>query len=520
MRPVEASSGSRGYEAVLGADLNLFDYPAGDYSIRLVSGAQVENSFGDSRPIQDEVASLLGDGEVTSTSRYGNKELVFCVEVSATDHAGLAAGEARLMDELDRVNTLTWAGPVGPRSVFEIVRSWSDFLFEDLEDVRCRRQYRVTLEVLPFVRSEKPITFTWTGPTRLLSLVESGWNQITPAGARLLMNYEYGDSVGIRVGPGAARLVTIETVAPVLIDGYFLHVVTRFAVGSRPTPRVWIGGELIPTAKAWVQTDIDDSDVEQVVVDVTRWRGTEQVVRVEFTDGGGVAGRIEGLNRLCWSNYPNAIGLDVLERGTADIATLTPLGIDVIEVEGTARTGLLIEFDVTESAATPFQVNAIVYTAPNPRAALRDRGAPEVGWGVDIVTNPDGEVITYDGIDTYLPQGTNVGALWTTSGQPPQLYPDGIWSEYKDGAPGADFAYPSDDRSAVSLTAMTEPTSVTLLSPSVESPSGLTEGGTFRAHEPHHLHPRNSGFAVMTTGQSPIPCTVTYYPRWRHHAAL
>lgn len=510
-----AFDGASVYTAVLGDDLDLWGHSNGDYSIHLLETSRGDTSFGDARPIADEVASLLGDGEVTSTSRYGNKVMQLWVEITANDHANLAAGEARLMEELDRVNTFTWGGPVGPRSVFEIVRSWSDFLVEDLADVRCVRLFRITLEVLPFARSEDPITFTWTGPTRMLSLAEAGWNQITPSGARLLTNYAYGDSIGLRAGTGTSRLVTIETTAPVLVDGFFLHVVKRYSVGAQPTPRVWIGGELLAPERTWVQNDWIELFTEQSVFDVSAWHGTEQTVRIEFTDPGGTPAVGQGIDRLLWSNYPNPCAQDLREAGGG---VIVPLGIDVIPIEGSARTGLLVEFDAGNGLAT---TNIVLFTAPNPRAALRDQGAAEVGFGIKTVTDPDGEVLTYDGVDTYLAPGRTVGAIWVTSGQPPVLNPDGVWPEYRPGHPtGPFFGYPEDDRAAVSMTGVFDPAEVKVLSPSLDFPSGLTSGGTFEAHEPHHLHPTWSGFAVVTSGGYPVPCTVTYYPRWRHHAGI
>lgn len=521
-RALKVTRGSEGYTAVLGEDLDLFGHSTGRYSIRLVNPDQGDPSFGETNPIAGETTSLLGDGEITTTQGFGNEVLQLWVLIEANDHANLALGEARLMEELDRDNTLTWGGPVGPRSVFEIVRSWSDFSFEDLADARCWRLFRLSLEVLPDVRSEEPVTFTWSGPNRILSLAEAGWSQISPTGARLLENYTFGDSVGIRAGTGTTRLTVIETIAPVLVDGYFLHLCQTYTAGGQPDPRVWIGGELLPAATSWVQQRFGSSLVDQNVFDVSAWRGTMQTVRIEFTSPGSISASLSRLNRVVWSNYPNPACV-VQEAGGS---VRVPHGIDVLEIEGTARTGLQVEFDADGATLTP--VYTAVYTGPDPLRALRERGAAEVGWGYADVSDPDGDVITYDGIDTYLPQGRTVGALFVTSGQPLVLNPDGVWPEYRhDTSTGAFFGYPESERAAVSLTRCTSPTPVTVLSPSIDAPSGLTDGGTFQAHEPHQLHPKRTGFAVIAQeapvgiGKTyPVSCTVTYYPRWRHHAGL
>lgn len=117
--------------------------------------------FGVAQGVREVVTSLLADGELVRTTRYGNREVAFAVQVEGPSLGALAYGEAALRREVGRANTLTWQAPdvLSVPTVFDVLDSEMSQRFDDLDELRRRRTYLVTLTCAPFARSEGLTTF-------------------------------------------------------------------------------------------------------------------------------------------------------------------------------------------------------------------------------------------------------------------------------------------------------------------------------------------------------------------------
>lgn len=122
--------------------------------------------FGVASGVKEVVTSLLADGDLTRTTRYGNREVSFVVEITGPDLASLAHGEAALRREVGRANTLTWQPPdeFAVATVFEVVDSEMAQRFDDLDELGKRRKFTLTLTCAAFARSQNPVTVEALGP--------------------------------------------------------------------------------------------------------------------------------------------------------------------------------------------------------------------------------------------------------------------------------------------------------------------------------------------------------------------
>lgn len=113
-------------------------------------------SFGVAQSVQEIVRSLLADGDLVRTTRYGNREVSFKVEITGPTLQAVADGEAALRREVGRRNTLTWEAPdvFSVATVFEVVTSEMAQSFDDLDELRSRRIFTLTLACAPFARSQ------------------------------------------------------------------------------------------------------------------------------------------------------------------------------------------------------------------------------------------------------------------------------------------------------------------------------------------------------------------------------
>ena len=112
-------------------------------------------SFGSSDAVTSVVQTMLADGDLVRIDRFGNREVPLAVKVCGPTLGAVARGEAALRAELGRANTLTWQPPdsLAPATVFEVVTSWFDPEFDDLEELRRSRSFKVTLWCKPHARS-------------------------------------------------------------------------------------------------------------------------------------------------------------------------------------------------------------------------------------------------------------------------------------------------------------------------------------------------------------------------------
>ena len=117
-------------------------------------------SWGNPEATTSVIQSLMADGDHVRYDRDGNREITLRVQVNATDHRALNAGEAALRRELGKPNTVRWIPPDGwgPTTVYDVVTSWMEAAPDDHDELRTRRTFEVTLVCLPHARSEHPTT--------------------------------------------------------------------------------------------------------------------------------------------------------------------------------------------------------------------------------------------------------------------------------------------------------------------------------------------------------------------------
>lgn len=451
-------------------------------------------TFGNAVPVSEVISSLMTDGSLTSIRSFGNRTATFLVTITAADQGDLATGEAELMSALNSVTALAWSGPWGPTSYFDVVAAWSEHVMDDLTEVlQMQRTYRLTFECLPFARSADPVTFTWTGAaTEIPTSSMTGWTVVSGSATYNANAGGIGVPGILAGGSGAVlrRTVTadeylwLKMFYPSNSFGNVIDIVPKIDGVTATSKRVELFGASSTTQFSTVAT------------------GGSRSLVFEFTMPASSA-----LLEFWTRSYPGpAISSDVTR----------PKGVSVVDIIGTARTPCTIAFTAPAGGA-------FVYTAPDPNAAIRDRGAAEAVYAKFTVAAGDGTEVNVGGQLMWFPPGDHRTNIGTTTPQPLALAPNGVWPTQPSGAAlsgvditsGTQWSYPVDAKAAISFFDTTG--SKTLISPSPLLPQGYY--GDAVTHEQHALHPGRSGFAVLDTSGNPITTTVTYYPRWWSHAA-
>jgi hypothetical protein len=393
------------------------------------------------------------------------------------------------MSALDNIVSLAWHAPFAAVSHFDVVACWSEFLFDDMSEVRRHeRTFRVSFECLPFARSVDESTIEWTGVGTELNPCTSltGWTVVSGSA-------DINDG-NIHVGTGSIRLaktVTVDEYLWVKVD-VGSHLVTGAVTA------VTVDGVAIPQAEIRQEMTPLTGLTQILTVPTAAWRG--QSVEVAFTLAPGAA----WLREFWTVSYPVATELLDID------GILEPRGVGVVDVGGTARTPATIRFTAPAGGA-------FVYTAPDPNTQIRS-GSGETVFAAFSVADPDGGEVEVDGRLMWFPQGDHATHIGFTDPQPSELNPDGIWPQEATGlvTGGARRrTYPTDGRAAISFFNTTGDKA--LISPRPTLPTGYS--GDAVAHEVHALYPGLSGFAVLDEDGDPIPATITYYKRWKHHAA-
>ena len=117
--------------------------------------------FGAAENIYTILSSQLADGEVVTSDRSSNRQMVFTVIIEGSDQALLADAEAALIEECGRAgNTLSFdpGDGLGKVTVFETFRAQPVPIYDDDADMALMRRFTVTIPALPFPRSEAKIT--------------------------------------------------------------------------------------------------------------------------------------------------------------------------------------------------------------------------------------------------------------------------------------------------------------------------------------------------------------------------
>lgn len=489
---------SHGYQLTLvdAAGNDLLELMENDAAYRIDTLGQ-DATFGNPVPVSEVISSLMTDGGLTTLKSFNNRTAVFTVTITAVDGGSLASGEAELMAALDRVAALCWDVPWASASYFDVVACWSEHAFDDLAEVKQgERRFTLTFECLPFARSDKASTFTWTGPGTLLAPMTStaGW---TVVGGGAITSVAGTPPYLQRTTSGGITLQRTVT-----LGEYLWLIVGEGPSDGAKLASATVGGTSIASAK-WHRQYLG-GNLAAYIVPTGGWSGQSAVVEVAISNSSSWIDRA-ALFAFYSVEYPN-LGASSLN---------TPIGIDVVDVEGTARTPCTISFTAPAGGA-------FVYTAPDPNAAIREEGAAEAVYAKFTVTDDDGAEITVGSQLMWFPPGDHMTNVGITDSQPLELHPDGVWPTQASGpvdiggdASGSQWAYPVDEKAAISFFATTGAKNLISASPAL--PQGYH--GDAVTHEQHALHPSRSGFAVLNVNGDPVATTITYYPRWRHHAA-
>ena len=472
-----------GYQLLVG-DLAVMERAYPGFTFELLAE---DRNFGNPVPVAQVIESLIRDGNLTTTVKYDNRVATFTLVIRATDARTLAQAEDVFLAEMDRPTTLTWQVPYGPPTVFDVVRSWTEFdSSRDLDEVlHLERRWLLSFECLPFVRSAETVTINYTGPATTVPLALAGW---TVVGAGILQNYQPEISIpshfGIRRSVNGALVIRRN----VLMD-HFLW----FRMGGSLLTSVSINGTLLDNTKRRVEDVPFGSSAVYYTYDTSTYRGKTVEVEVTFTTSGG-----SGMDAMATMGYPNK-SLD---------GRVVPNGIGVIDVLGSARARCVIEFSGSDGGKGTF-----LLTGPDLTRLIREFGRAEVTFSHFLAA----------GLPGYA-DGEWATTTAVSDGQPPELHPNGIWPELgmnaTAGGPGAtddelNVSYPADLQVAVSYFPPGSTNAVVSASPA--SPGGYAPGAL--AHAEHVLHPGRCHVIVVNSEGEARPATFTYYPHYKHQAA-
>jgi hypothetical protein len=472
----------------------------------------IDYDLGNGVTVYDDLESLLRDGSLVSSTRTGNRTLVLPIYVEdVTGSQGRAVAGAALDLECRKPFTTVTVYPgdygqpgAGPAMILDTFVGQSTVDSDPgarLEQAGLRR-YVLTLPALPGVRSVEPVDIEWTGPSAVVKPVTSVTGWAVSAGTRTATTN------------GGVNCIQLSTTATVTVASPdvplkdFLWIRSNMNRVDLNNPVVTIGGTVVPIAELESITGSGSPGANRsyiLMVDVSPWRGLQPEIKFTLTTG-DANGRIYALHTTSYPNRPAAVPT---ENGGQISASF---GIGTADVVGTARAVCTVTFTAPAGGA-------LVYTGPDPVAALRERGMGERVFGDFTVADADGVTITTGAQARWFPPGDHQVDIGATTPQPPALHPDGIWptsgtgtTTVGDDATGHLISYPADPEAAVSFLATSG--AKTLLPQTPALPEGYH--GDAVTHDEHSLHPGRSGIGVVAVDGSPVSATFTYYPTWLH----
>lgn len=203
-----------------------------------------ELDWGNPQPIETTLSTLLENGSLSVTESYDNREVPFRVTVSAVTYEGMLAGESALFEAIGKPSLLKWTPPragTPPTTVFVVVNSHLERVFDDLDDRRFTTSYGIVATCEPFTRSLNPVTVTAT-PTGVVTPVVTLIDECTS-----LTNYTgshtrsvvSGQAVRVTKDPGDGDETTfwIQRTASVTLTQPYVRA--KFG-GNLEFSRVWL----------------------------------------------------------------------------------------------------------------------------------------------------------------------------------------------------------------------------------------------------------------------------------------
>lgn len=367
-------------------------------------------------PVVQVVESMLRDGANERVDRYDNRDLAIVVGIEG-DVGSMDDFERTLWLEMQRPsNVLTWKPPsaFGVRGLYDVL--WSDLEFSeaddwDLDELRGKRVYSITLRTAPFPRSADEIVAqaltTAASPSTVVvsdGTSTAGWiaytqspsspRTLTSTSGYLATSFEGGAFTEMGSTTQVVSVVNFEynTATPVdfsqtnYLTLDFAEVSYAGATSQTTEVRVWADGLLLTQLATVSET-----------TNGTRWRrgtwlcsdASVTKVRVEvrsttyFPTGGTItanANTVPAIDRLARTNVPPSVG----GNGFQSLRT--------VEIGGSART----EATLAVAHPTKSLADLLIYTAPQ----LASGYAPNMQkWRTSPTANVTSSAFTMSGFE-------------------------------------------------------------------------------------------------------------------------
>lgn len=172
-------------------------------------------TFGSAERVVEAFAKLLFDGEDARLRRRGNRTLTFQIEVTGDDLLAVAEAAALLEVEADKArNALRWKPP-GMNTPVSVFRTFPAVElrheFDDLDELRSRRVYTLSIPASPSAYSEDAVTVDVpAGGSPVFTLVDA---------MDSLTGWSGGSGVSLSVVGGAA--IEATTSSSTVLDRYW-----------------------------------------------------------------------------------------------------------------------------------------------------------------------------------------------------------------------------------------------------------------------------------------------------------
>lgn len=192
--------------------LDTIGYVGDNFTLTAIAGG---TDFSNPEPLLTTLESLVSDGDDTIIDRFGNREIVIQIRVTAPNSDGLASGEQTLMGELEKPNELAWTPPDGwgATTVHRVWTSYLEWSFNDYDEARDQpsRIFAIRLVCHPAAFSAQPITTVFEPVTasETFTIIDdctstTGWTgngTISTAG---------GDVITVRAGGDTGELYLLR----------------------------------------------------------------------------------------------------------------------------------------------------------------------------------------------------------------------------------------------------------------------------------------------------------------------
>jgi len=320
-------------------------------------------TFGNSDPVTEVVRSLLADGDLTRITRFGNREVSLRVEVNGPDLQSVALGEAALRRELGKSNVLTWLPPddVAAPTAFEVLTSSMSQVFDDLDELRRKRVFDVTLTCAPFARS---VDLTTVEPLTVedsaLTVVDdcstgTGWTA-TRDSASIPVNVNFWDPSSVGVGELTPEVEAPETWTLTRAGSIDFADSPYLVVTARTTA-------FVPNLIAYAGTaaDVGTPSADALPLLAARMIPGGHTEYTFLTDGGTIAALTLIHRSPAGVPWQVLVAYEVAKTGTPPGETHRQM-TRVIETGGTERTPASIH--VTSANGTDTIGAAIVHSCP------------------------------------------------------------------------------------------------------------------------------------------------------------